>query len=164
MTSIVVLRSSGVPHAILGRISEIVVEALDCVFTARTRTHIGKEQNEVAPSITYSDSACAIVDKTFDVRIVTSLEHPRPNAVFWKPLFTRGLPMFETSVSGCFPEKATARACSASSQVAAWKQAFFSTITNAFPQWMYVSYNGQKTKALSSDINEVRHLASLTQL
>ena len=72
--------------------------------------------------------------------------------------------MLEISVSGRFAKKATTRFGSPRSQIAAWKQAFFPTITNDFPQWMYVSYNGQKTKALSSDINEVRHLASLTQL
>ena len=163
-SSVIRLRAPCVPYTVVGLVASVIVNAFKCVFATRTRTHIGKEQNKIAPSITRCDSARAVVGETFDVWVVASLEHSRPNAILWDAGSSGGLTVFEVPIRSCLAEKASARARSARSQIAARKQSFFATIANAFPQRLFVCNDGQKTKALSRDINEVWHLANLAQL
>ena len=159
MTPVVVLCASSVPNAIVGRISSFVVDTFKRVFAAWSRTHVGKKQNEIAPSITHCDPACTVVGETFDVRIVAPLEHPGPNAVFWDALLSRGLSMFEVSISRrCFV-KASARSRSPGSYASTWKQCFLSTITDDFPQRWNVLFDCKQTESLSRDINQMWHPA-----
>jgi hypothetical protein len=165
MPSIVGLIASGAPYAVVGFIIAVIVEAFNRVPWRRTRTHVGKEQNEIAPSLTYDDAAPAIVDEVWVVWVAASGEHSGPDIVFRKSPFTWILSVFPVSVCGCFAMETATRARSAITKIAACSSGAFAAIADAVPQFTFgiIGNCNQSTKFLIGDIDKFGHSHIMAQ-
>ena len=159
----------GAPFQIPRFVVSIIIDAVKLMFPTRTPTDGRNEVSEkhlkaFDPFRIHKDASSSVIMETRDVGVKASLEHPRPDAVFWNTLSSWGMSVFKIASGGRFAMQTPTRTGSSCSQIAAWKQALFSTITDDFPQWCRVGYDGQKAKALSRDINQVWHPATLGHL
>ena len=75
-----VLLVASCPTAVVGKVSEIVVDAVNRQF-GWTVAHVGNEISKVTPPITDSDASSAVVVKSIVTRITTAVDHVNPRIV-----------------------------------------------------------------------------------
>jgi hypothetical protein len=158
--SIVVLFKPCGPTAIVWFIVSIVVDAIKCISTRGTRTHVCEEQNEILPSFAYRNSPRAVVFEAFIVWVATATQHASPDVIFRQ---TMRLAVRAGSFRNLFALKAPTRLGSSITKITTFGERFFATIAKTFPQLLVgVIGDGDKaSETLVRNINELWHPAIL---
>jgi hypothetical protein len=100
VTFVSALLFGGSPATVCRRITAACALALQTVFGCRSLTHIGKEVFKSPPTPAHADTSSAIVGKTFNCVVTTTLVHRLPSAKFLRTI--------HSVFCGCFALCATA--------------------------------------------------------
>jgi hypothetical protein len=84
-TTVPVLLKLGCPHAIRGLIVAVVVNTLDAISLAGSRSHIGQEVLEHIPSFADGNTACAVSIVVVDSWIPTPIAQIQPGGMLPRP-------------------------------------------------------------------------------
>lgn len=162
LPSIHCLFCSSRPATIARFIITVVIDAVERMFGGKTRAHVGKEQDEIVPSLTDCNPTTAVVGKAFVVWIATTTEHSCPNIIFRN--FVR-LSVGAGPIPGGLRLEAAARFSAAIAKIAACSTCSLSAITETIPQLIFgvVSQSNQATKSLIGDIDKLWHSGILAE-
>ncbi len=136
------------PAAIIGFIVTIVIDAING-FSCWSLSHICEKVKEtIKPSLTYFNTASAIIVKRFRCWVQTSFTHHRIASIFRRfaaAVFQVG----HTNSSGIFSTKTSTRGNVALDKSSSWGYFFPSTITSCKPYRFTISgwefFNNNKT-------------------
>lgn len=88
------------PSTVFLRVTKFIVNALDCVFVCRSRSHVPKKLKEICfPFGAHTNSSSTVVFVTRLASITTPRNHPSPHY----PLCRSGRPMSRVSLNDFLP-------------------------------------------------------------
>lgn len=112
------------PFAVFGTIAQVVIYPLQRMFRRWSRTHVSQEVCEgVTPVVTYRNAAATVVTEACIVRVITTVFHGLPRAVFRR---TR-------HVVACVSTSAATRSCMPSSKLCSRHSGHCATFATAEP-------------------------------
>lgn len=129
------LYSVGRPAAIVRFVITVVVDAIDRMFSGRSRPHVRKERRVVVPpAIADRDSSSAVVQIPLVVGVVTATTHPLPRRVFDSLLLAeRRVAMLAEFITGQFSLTTTAALCMTAPQMAGGHNRSGATVATTKP-------------------------------